>query len=137
MKRRLTLLFALLAALATTLFVSAGAGAHPGQHGPTEGHLIGEGAWGKIELVGKAELTETPDLIADVAVSPDNQYAFLANWGEPDCEGPETGGQTSPDAGAWVVDISDLENPVEVGFIPSHQDTRPGEGMQVIELDTK
>ena len=138
MKRRLTLLLALLAVLATTLFVSAGAGAHPGQHGTDEGHLLGEGAFGKIELVGKAELTETPDIVADVAVDPSGNYAYLANWGEPDCEvGPETGGQTSPDAGAWVVDISDPANPVEVGFIPSHQDTRPGEGMQVITLETR
>ena len=136
--RRLTLLLALLAALATTLFVSVGAGAHPGDE---EGHLTGTGEWGKIELIGKAELTDDPNLIADVAVGPideeGNRYAYLANWGEPDCElGPETGGQTSPDAGAYVVDISDPANPVEVGFIPSHQDTRPGEGMQVIELST-
>ena len=54
MKRRLTLLFALLAALATTLFVSAGVGAHPGQHGTPEGHLLGEGEWGKIDFVGRS-----------------------------------------------------------------------------------
>jgi hypothetical protein len=109
-------------------------GEHPG--GP--GFLSGPGEWGKIELVGKAIVTDTPDLVADVAVSPDNQYAFLANWGEPDCAAnSEAGGQNSPDAGAWIVDISDPENPVEVGFIPSSQDSRPGEGMQVIELSTK
>ena len=72
-----------------------------------------------------------------MAVDPDGDYAYLANWGEPDCAGPEKGGQTSPDAGAWVIDISDLENPVTVGFIPSHQDTRPGEGMQVVNITTK
>ena len=55
------------------------------QHGVPEGHLLGEGAFGKIELVGVADVTDTPDLVADVAVSPDEQYAFLANWGEPDC----------------------------------------------------
>jgi hypothetical protein len=76
-----------------------------------------------------------------VTVSPDGDTAFLANWGEPDCAGPETGGQTSPDAGAYVVDISDVEtDPASaelVGFIPSHQDSRPGEGMQVIEVTTR
>ena len=77
------------------------------------------------------------DLVADVAVSPDGNYAYLANWGEDDCAGPETGGQNSPDAGAWIVDIRDLRNPVEIGFIPSHQDTRPGEGMQVVHITTK
>ena len=135
--RRLTLLLALLAALAATLFASVGAGAHPSQHGPLEGHLLGEGEWGKIDFLGKAELTDTPDLIADVAASPDGQYAYLANWGEPDCAGPETGGQNSPDAGAYVVDISDPENPEQVNFIAMPQDTRPGEGMQVAEITTR
>jgi len=136
-KRRLTLLFALLAALAATLFASAGAGAHPGQHGTPEGHLLGEGEWGKIDFVGKAELTGTEDLIADVAVDPNGEYAYLANWGEPDCAGPETGGQNTPDAGAYVVDIRDPYNPEEVGFIAMPQDTRPGEGMQVTEITTR
>ena len=137
MKRRLTLLFALLAALAATLFASAGAGAHPGQHGTPEGHLLGEGEWGKIDFVGKAELTGTEDLIADVAADPNGEYAYLANWGEPDCAGPETGGQNTPDAGAYVVDIRDPYNPEEVGFIAMPQDTRPGEGMQVTEITTR
>jgi hypothetical protein len=112
-----------------------------GQHGTDEGHLIGTGEWGKIDLLDVVDVTDTPDLIADVTVSPDGNTAFLANWGEPDCAGPETGGQTSPDAGAYVIDISDIETDPDsaelVGFIPSHQDTRPGEGMQVIELNTK
>ncbi|MEK7786224.1 MAG: hypothetical protein AAB658_12500 [Chloroflexota bacterium] len=36
-----------------------------------------------------------------------------------------------------MIDISDLSNPVTVGFIPAHQDTRPGEGMQVVHITTK
>ncbi|MFE6646645.1 LVIVD repeat-containing protein [Nocardioides sp. NPDC057772] len=109
---------------------------HPGQHGPTEGHLTGTGAFGTIDLLSVERLTTAPELVADVAVSPDGQWAYLANWGEPDCAGPEVGGQTSPDAGAWVVDIRDLEDPKKVGFIPSSQDTRPGEGMQVVTITT-
>src|ERR687898_35391 len=126
-------------ALAT---VSAGpVAADPdGQHGTDEGHLIGTGEWGKIDLLDVVDVTDTPDLIADVAVSPDGNTAYLANWGEPDCAGPETGGQTSPDAGAYVIDISDIETDPDsaalIGFIPSHQDTRPGEGMQVVEITT-
>jgi hypothetical protein len=138
-RRRPVVVFA--STLALTALSSGIAAAHPGdQHGPSEGHLIGTGGWGKIDLVGVVELTETPGLIADVTVSPDGNTAFLANWGEPDCAGPETGGQTSPDAGAYVVDITNIETDPDsaelVGFIPSHQDTRPGEGMQVVEITT-
>src|SRR5918995_2036522 len=121
-------------------FVPGLAAADPGQHGPKEGHLIGTGEWGKIDLLDVVDVTDTNDLIADVTVSPVGNTAFLANWGEPDCEGPETGGQTSPDAGAYVIDISDIETDPDsaelIGFIPSHQDTRPGEGMQVVEITT-
>ncbi|MEX0666711.1 MAG: hypothetical protein WD313_00060, partial [Acidimicrobiia bacterium] len=107
------------------------------QHGPGTDHLLGTGAFGSIELISTLELTQTPGLVADVAVNPAGTYAFLANWGEPDCAGPEVGGQNSPDAGAWVVDIRNLEDPQLVTFIPSSQDTRPGEGMQVVNVTTK
>jgi hypothetical protein len=137
--RKRTLSSVAVATLGLALMWPGQAIAHPppGQHPGGTDHLTGSGEFGNIEFVGREDLTDTPDLVADVAVSPDNQWAFLANWGEPDCAGPETGGQNSPDAGAWVVDISDLENPEQVGFIPSHQDTRPGEGMQVIDMSTK
>jgi hypothetical protein len=128
--------WAILGALALVISSIGSASAHD-QHGPGTGHLLGTGAFGSIDLISTLELTETPELVADVAVNPAGTYAFLANWGEPDCAGPETGGQTSPDAGAWIVDISDLEAPAQVGFIPSSQDTRPGEGMQVVNVTTK
>lgn len=131
---------AVVAIIAFSLLGVPAASAHPGdddQHGPLGGHLLGSGAFGNIDLVSVTELTTTPELVADVAISPDGQWAFLANWGEPDCAGPETGGQNTPDGGAWVVDISDLENPVKVGFIPAHQDSRPGEGMQVVNITTR
>ena len=109
-----------------------------GLHGDVNGHLIGTGDWGDLNLIGQLEVSGAhDDLVADVAVSPDGMTAYLANWGEDDCAGPETGGQNSPDAGAWIVDISDLANPEEIGFIPSHQDTRPGEGMHVVNITTK
>lgn len=114
--------------------VPTAAGAHPVQHGPTTGHLVGTGDYGKIEHVGQVEVTQTESMVADVAAF--GNYAYLANWGEPDCAGPETGGVNSPDAGAWVIDISDPSNPQEVNFIPMPQDTRPGEGMQVLHIET-
>jgi len=108
------------------------------QHGPTSDHLIGPGAFGNIEFVSKEVVTNTPDLVADVAVNPAGTYAFLANWGEPKCPlNSEAGGQNNPDAGAWVVDITNLNDPVTVGFIPSSQDSRPGEGMQVVNITTR
>ena len=126
-----------LAALAALAMLTAGspAAAHPGQHGSDDGHLLGTGEWGKIDLVGRVEVTQTDDLVADVAAF--GNYAYLANWGEPDCSGPEKGGVNTPDAGAWVIDISDPANPRKVNFIPMPQDTRPGEGMQVTHLETK
>ncbi|MBT2521152.1 LVIVD repeat-containing protein [Arthrobacter sp. ISL-28] len=137
--------FAALSTLALSALGLTGAIADPdGRHGTDEGHLLGSGESGKIELVDVVGLTDTPDLIADVTVSPDGNTAFLANWGEPDCAGPETGGQTSPDAGVYIVDISGVDQtdpapgsePKLIGFIPSHQDTRPGEGLQVVEITT-
>jgi hypothetical protein len=108
------------------------------QDGPSGDHLFGTGAWGNIELLGVAEVTQTAGLVADVAVNPAGTYAFLANWGEAKCAlNSEAGGQNNPDAGAWVIDISDLTNPTTVGFIPSSQDSRPGEGMQVVNITTQ
>ena len=111
--------------------------AHPEQHGPIEGHLEGTGATGNLALLAVERVTGQDDLVADVAVSPDGQWAYLANWGEADCAGPEVGGQTSPDAGVWIISLANLADPETVGFIPSHQDTRPGEGTQVVHLTTK
>lgn len=134
--RRKLWLFGLVAALAMSIGLTPAA-AHPGQHGPTEGHLLGDGAWGQLELLSNLRVHDAEEgLIADVAVDPDGDYAYLARWGGSDCAGPEKGGQNSPDGGVYVVDISDLSNPVEVGFIATQQDTLVGEGMQVVHLDT-
>ena len=120
------------AVMAACLLIPATAAAHPGQHGFNDGHLLGTGDWGKIEFVGKVEVTQTDDLVADVAAY--GNYAYLANWGEADCSGPETGGVNTPDAGAWVIDISNPAAPVKKNFIAMPQDTRPGEGMQVVHI---
>jgi hypothetical protein len=130
-----------LSALAATavLGVPAGAGAHPGQqHGPDTGHLPGTGAWGELKFVSKLKLTDEPEQVADVAVDPRGEYAYLAHWGEEDCAAnSESGGVNVPDAGAWVVDIRNPADPKKIGFIPHSQDSRPGEGMQVLNVTTK
>lgn len=111
--------------------------AHPSQHSEGVGHLLGTGAFGDLELVGKAVVTGVEDTVADVAVSPDGKWAFLANWGRPTCAAnSEAGGKKNPDAGAWVINIEDPANPVVTSFIPHSQDSRPGEGMQVVPVTT-
>ena len=120
--------------LAVGVLTSPAALAGPGQHGSEDGHLLGDGDWGKIEFVSKLAVHDAePELIADVAVDPDGDYAYLARWGGSGCAGPESGG---PDGGVYVIDISDPANPSEVGFIKTQQDTLVGEGMQVVELNT-
>ncbi len=138
-----TKLVALAAVLGLVLSTAGVGSAHPVQHGPTSGHLIGTGAFGNIEFVGKLvhnalKPAVVADLVADVAVSPDGKWAFLANWGRTTCAAnSEAGGVNNPDAGVWVIDISDPSNPKQAGFIPHSQDSRPGEGMQVLPLKTK
>jgi hypothetical protein len=118
-----------------------------------EGFLPGPGAFGTkpLNLLGTTQVTSRdtkPDLVADVAVDPDGEVAYLAKWAEPTCatSNAESG---LPDAGVWVIDISNIEDldPVSlvenafdfpiITFIPHSQDSRPGEGMQVLDIDTK
>ena len=120
--------------LAFSLIGVTPASAHDGQHGEDEGHLLGTGEWGKIEFVAQFTVSDAEEgLIADVAVDPDGDYAYLARWGGAECAGPEGNGV---DGGVYVIDISDLDNPEQVGFIRTHQDTLVGEGMQVIDVTT-
>ena len=135
MDRSRTRLLLGLVVVSAALAAVATAAAHPGQHGPTSGHLIGTGEWGKIDFVSKLEPAGVePDTIADLAVF--GNYAYLAKWGATDCAGPETGGQGSADGGVYVIDISNPAAPREVGFIATHQDTLVGEGMQVVRVTT-
>ncbi|MDP9067101.1 MAG: hypothetical protein M3N53_01980 [Actinomycetota bacterium] len=126
------------AATLVMLLVTPIAAAHPDQHGTPDGHLTGSGSWGDFDLVSKATVTNVNDLVADVGVDPRGEYAYLANWGRADCDAnSEAGGTNNPDAGVYVVDIRDLENPQQVGFIAHSQDSRPGEGVQVVDVTTK
>lgn len=130
-RRRLPVLVSVVLALMLTTTMVASVYA---QHGTDDGHLLGTGEWGKIQLVGQVTVSDAEEgLIADVAVDPDGDYAYVARWGGSECAGPEGNGV---DGGVYVIDISDLSKPIEVGFIRTHQDTLVGEGMQVIEVTT-
>lgn len=93
----------------------------------------GDGDWGKIEFVSKLVVPDAEaELIADVAVDPSGNYAYLARWGGSACAGPEN----QVDGGVYVVDIRDLANPKLVTFIRTQQDTLVGEGLQVVNITT-
>jgi hypothetical protein len=122
----------LTAASCLGLLVVTSAGA---QHGPLTDHLIGTGAFGNVQFVSKLRVHDAePEVIADLTVF--KNYTYVSKWGASDCAGPEKGGQNSPDGGAYVIDISDIANPREVGFIETSQDTLVGEGMQALTLTT-
>jgi hypothetical protein len=94
------------------------------QHGGVDGHLPA-GQSDTVDLVSKLGLSNVEEGgIADVSVYGD--YAYLAAWG----------GETCKHNGVHVVDISDVANPVEVGFIPAKEGSAPGEGVQVLSLST-
>ena len=85
-----------------------------------------------VELVGKVELSRThgnvdPGQIADV--SHKGNYAYLNSWQS------ETRARCDR-GGVFVVDIKDPAAPREVGFIASPKGSYPGEGSQVVSLDT-
>jgi len=134
---RRVLWLTVVAGIAAVVVGTAGA-----QHDPeSKDHLLppafanADGTWGNLELVGKLRVSDAADdVIADHTVL--GNYAYLSKWGAPDCAGPETGGQNSPDGGAYVVDISNLAAPKQVGFIAARQDTLVGEGMQALPVTT-
>jgi hypothetical protein len=122
----------LAAASCLGLLVASSAGA---QHGPNTDHLLGPGAFGNVEFVSKLRVHDAePDGVADLTVF--KNYIYVSKWGAADCAGPETGGQKTPDGGAYVIDASNLSSPREVGFIATSQDTLVGEGMQALTLTT-
>ena len=91
------------------------------QHGGMEGHLPPQRE--NVERVSRLRLTDAEDGIADVTVFKDTAYlaAFAGVCGE---------------AGVHVVNISDVENPVKTGFIPTPEGSFVGEGVQAITMRT-
>jgi hypothetical protein len=99
------------------------------QHGGAAGHIDVDN-YG-VELVGQIDLSNVAEgKIADVGVH--EGYAYLGSFRQDTCGGPEN----VVDGGVYIVDINDPANPVEVAFIPGHQDSFVGEGVQAIDLTT-
>jgi hypothetical protein len=93
------------------------------QHGGHEGHI--DVANYGFDPVSKLRLSRVVDgKIADVSVYKDT--AYLAAWG----------GVTCKRTGVHVVDIADVENPREIGFIPAKEGSYPGEGVQALSITT-
>lgn len=99
------------------------------QHGGPGGHLPGSSS--NVDLVGSVTVSgavgvDKPGHIADVASF--GNYAYLAARRL----------NTNPCGvgGFYTVDISDPGSPTEVGFTAFPPESYPGEGMQVISLNT-
>ena len=97
------------------------------QHDSDAGHLPPKQE--NVELVGKAEVTNpsgdgNDGRIADVAAY--GNYAYLNGFRDPTCV----------DTGVHVVDISDVNNPVEVpgSFMPTHAGSYLGEGVKILPI---
>jgi hypothetical protein len=120
-------LFAL-ASVAGALAFGTGAAAHPDpddQHGGSGGHLPPSSL--NVQLVGKLRVAPVgPGWVADVATF--RNHAYL-NQFSPGCADDGRGG-------VYIVDISNPASPTQVGFIASSPGTFPGEGAQVIRVDT-
>ncbi|MDQ4030151.1 MAG: hypothetical protein M3168_03825, partial [Actinomycetota bacterium] len=118
-------------AAAAALMAAGGAAAHTGsstsdpdeQHGGPGGHL--PATVENMQLVGRVNVSNFgPARTADVTAK--GNYAYLA-WRN---TGPCDPGRAN------IVDISNPAAPVEVGAITFPVGTYPGEGMQVVSLNT-
>lgn len=100
--------------------------AHDAQHPGPGGHLdpVSDESLVVVSELAMSRVTEGG--IADVAVHGD--YAYLNSWG---------GAGNCGRNGTHVVDIRNVENPVEVAFINSKEGSYPGEGAQVFSMSTR
>ena len=133
---------ALPAALALTLVPAGDAFAQApdeNQQDPPPGSIGGLSPTARnVDLVGKVRLSGRfgdvrPEQIADVATK--GHYAYLNSWQTPQ-ERPGAAQGSCERGGVFIVDISNPSAPKEVGFIKSPDGSYPGEGAQVISLDT-
>jgi hypothetical protein len=96
---------------------------HEQQHGGAGGHLPGSSE--NVTLLGQVDIEgAAPGRVADVAAY--GNYAYLTVRDPEGCS----------DAGVAVIDISDPRNPAQVGFIDATEGSFPGEGSQVVNLNT-
>ena len=99
------------------------------QHGGSAGHLPGSSE--NVELVGQVDVSgatgaDRPSHIADVATF--GNFAYLA--------ARRLNTQPCGTGGIYVIDISDPTDPTEVGFIAFPPQSYPGEGVDVIKVNT-
>ncbi len=80
-----------------------------------------------VDLLGRLDISEFCGGIADV--SEFKGFAYLHAWA-PYCLEEGRGG-------TFVVDVDDPTNPVLIGFIPSAEGSYPGEGGNVIHMETR
>ena len=93
------------------------------QHGAEDGHL--PRSRDNVNLLGRADIEgAAPGRVADVSAF--GNYAYLSVRDPEGCS----------DAGMAIMDISNPRNPQQVGFIEATEGSFPGEGSQVIDLDT-
>lgn len=102
------------------------------QHGPTSGHLPADNV--NVNLIGKEGLSAPPGASASMAgrvadVAAYGNHAYLTAFRGPECV---NAGGSGVGGGAWIVDISDPANPVEVAFLPTTPFNYAGEGAQVV-----
>jgi hypothetical protein len=94
------------------------------QHGGEGGHL--PGSRDDVKLLGRADIEgAAPGRVADVAAF--GNFAYLTVRDPQGCS----------DAGVAIMDISKPRKPAQVGFIESTEGSFPGEGAQVVDLDTE
>jgi hypothetical protein len=92
------------------------------QHGLPGGHV--DSGHDAVTLIGKGRVTNArPGIVSDVGVLGD--YAYLGAFASTPCQG-----------GVYVMDISDLANPHQVGFIAASPGSFVGEGVHPIEFST-
>jgi uncharacterized repeat protein (TIGR01451 family) len=104
-----------------------------GQHGSPGLHLPASNA--NVELVSKLKLSgAVSERITDVSV--EGNYAYLGNASEAYVDDPNIVGRCVQPGGVHVVDISDVRNPSEVGFIATTPGSWVSEGVHAVHIET-
>jgi hypothetical protein len=106
----------------TTIFDDGGVVVDGHQHGGEGGHL--DAGSTDVTLVGKGRVNNAREgIVSDVGVLGD--YAYLGAFNSDPCEG-----------GVYIMDIHDLSNPHQVGFIAASPGSFVGEGVYPIAFST-
>lgn len=106
----------------TTIFDDGGVVVENHTHGVATGDL--DASRKDVTLVGKAAVANAQDgIVSDVGVL--GNYAYLGAFNSTPCQG-----------GVYIMDISDLRNPHQVGFIASSPGSFVGEGVHPIQFST-